>query len=127
MTGLVLSALSLPILCFAQVKLDPTLKPDYLPNFTVNSTSQAGLGVGILQLLAGSLIYLAGPIAILMIAIGGLRYVVSHGEDNQMEGAKKTITWAIIGLLVIIVSWLLVRNVIRIVSQTGQAVVQQPK
>jgi hypothetical protein len=57
--------------------------------------------------------------AVLMLAVGGFQYVISHGDQNQMEGAKKTITWAIIGLLIIIVSYAIVTNVIAILSTTG--------
>jgi hypothetical protein len=54
-----------------------------------------------------------------MLAIGGFRYVISHGDQTQMEAAKKNITWAIIGLLVILVSWIIVSNVIKVVTQTA--------
>lgn len=117
-TGLLVS-LALPFSAFAQVKMDPTLKPEFAPSFTVDSKNPAQGAVAILQIIAGSLIFAAGPLAVLMIAFGGLRYVTSHGEQNQMDGAKKTITYAVIGLLVIIVSYAIVTNIITIISATG--------
>lgn len=103
----------------AQVQLNPDLHPDYAP--VVSLGTQAGpadYGNYFLQLIAGGLLYLAGPIAILVIAIAGLRYVTSHGEQNAMEGAKKTLEFAIIGLIVIMLSYAAVRAVIGILLQT---------
>jgi hypothetical protein len=54
-----------------------------------------------------------------MLAIGGLRYVMSHGDQTQMEEAKKTITYAIIGLIVIVLSYAIVSNIIRLSIQTA--------
>jgi len=115
----------------AQVVTNPDLRPGYAVNIdTSKSTNRAAVGNTILQLIAGSLIYAAGPLAVLMIAIGGFRYVISHGDQTQMEGAKKTITMAIIGLLIIIVSYVIVSNVISISqsagSQTPQGTGQSP-
>jgi hypothetical protein len=45
--------------------------------------------------------------------------VISHGDQTQMENAKKTITMAIVGLLIIIVSYAIVRNVINVIRDTG--------
>jgi flagellar basal body-associated protein FliL len=106
----------------AQVTLEEDLRPPNATNFqldTSSTQSRAAIGNIVLQLIAGSLIYAAGPFAVLMIAIGGFRYVISHGDQTQMDGAKKTITWAIIGLIVIILSYAIVTNIIKIASSTG--------
>lgn len=101
----------------AQVTIDENLKPQFAPSITATNETDRTAPVNIvLQLIAGSLIYAAGPIAVLMIAIGGLRYVTSHGDQNAMEGAKKTILWAVIGLIVIIFSFAIVVNVTRLLS-----------
>ncbi len=78
---------------------------------------KGGVANYILQLIAGSLIYLAGPTAVLILASGGLRYVTSRGNQPQMDAAKKTITYAIIGLIVIILSLAIVANVIRMIGE----------
>lgn len=117
---LVLTAVLLPIMAHAQVQMNPDLKPEFAANITpTGNVNRASMINVLLQLAAGALIYAAGPIAVLMIAVGGFRYVVSHGDQTQMEEAKKTITWAIIGLFVIIISWALVTNVIRVLEATG--------
>lgn len=117
---LIITLVALPAIALAQVQLNSDLlKPAYAPEFNVSGGNRASVANVVLQLIAGSLIYAAGPLAVLILAFGGLRYVTSHGDQTQMEEAKKTITWAIIGLLVIIVSWALVVNIIRILQSTG--------
>ena len=37
---------------------------------------------------------------------GGFRYIVAQGDPKQISGARSTITWAILGLSLIIVAWL---------------------
>lgn len=100
----------------AQVQIDPTLKPQFAPSIESTSGDRTAPVNIVLQLIAGSLIYAAGPIAVLMIAIGGLRYVTSRGDQNAMEEAKKTILWAVIGLVVIILSFAIVTNVISVLN-----------
>ena len=102
----------------AQVQMDPNLKPDFAPSYT-SSQNRATPVTATLQLVAGSLIYVAGPLAVLMIAAGGFMYVTSHGDSTQMENAKKTIMFAIIGLVVIIVSWAIVTNIAQVFLTTG--------
>jgi hypothetical protein len=128
--SIIIAALTLPLCTanahglLAQVPLNPDLRPEYAVNLQPQGSGQtyaANSGNIILQLVAGSLIYAAGPIAVLMLAVGGLRYVIAHGDQAQMEAAKKNITWAIIGLLVIMVSWLIVSNVIGVVTQAPAA------
>jgi hypothetical protein len=77
------------------------------------------IGNAIFRLIAGSLIFVAAPIAVLLIAIGGLRYVISRGDQTQMDNAKKNITYPIIGLLVIAISWAIVTNIIKLLANLG--------
>jgi hypothetical protein len=41
-------------------------------------------------------------IAVVVIVIAGIRLIVSQGEDEQKDKAKKTILYAIIGLVVVL-------------------------
>ena len=47
---------------------------------------------------------IAGSVALLMLAIGGYRYVLSRGDPNATAQAKNTILYSIIGLIVVIVA-----------------------
>ena len=120
----VITALSMPLwgdFALAQVTLQPDLRPTnavYIPVAGSGQEGAANVGNIILQLIAGSLIYAAGPLAVLMITVGGFRYVISHGDQPQMEAAKKNITWAVIGLIVIMISWIIVSNIIKLITVT---------
>lgn len=43
-----------------------------------------------------------GLIAVIVIIIAGIRLIVSQGEEEQKDKAKKTILYAIIGLIVVL-------------------------
>lgn len=55
----------------------------------------------------------SGVVAVFILIIGGIKLLVSGGDAKQVEGARKTITWAIIGLIVIILSF----AILRVISQ----------
>lgn len=46
------------------------------------------------------LLFLVGAIAVIMLIIGGFRYVTSNGDQNSVTGAKNTIMYALIGIVV---------------------------
>lgn len=65
-----------------------------------------------LQILAGGLLYFAAPVAIIIIAMTGFNMVFMGAESDKIEQSKRSLTWAILGLLLIILSYTLVRIVI---------------
>jgi hypothetical protein len=58
------------------------------------------------------LLFLVGAIAVIMIIIGGLRYVISGGDQGQITGAKNTILYAVIGLVVAVLAYAIVNWVL---------------
>jgi hypothetical protein len=56
---------------------------------------------------------ITGSIALLMVVIGGFRYIVAHGDPSAVTQAKNTILYAIIGLLISIFAYTIVNFVIR--------------
>lgn len=66
----------------------------------------------ITQVILG-IIYIAlaiiGTLAVLFIIIGGIRYVTSAGSEETSESAKKTILHSVIGLIIAILSFVIVR------------------
>ncbi len=46
----------------------------------------------------------AGSVAVIFIIWSGIQYIMSGGDPKKAEGAKKTLTWSIIGLLLIVFS-----------------------
>ena len=57
-----------------------------------------------------------GIVAVVMIIIGGLRYITSGGNDTGVASAKNTILYAIIGLIIVAFAQILVRFTLSKVS-----------
>lgn len=50
-----------------------------------------------------------GIVAVIMIIVGGFRYITSGGSDTSVTSAKNTILYAIIGLVIVALAQILVR------------------
>lgn len=59
-----------------------------------------------------TILYILGIVAVIMIVIGGFRYVVSNGDSSAITGAKNTIFYAVIGLVVAILAFTIVNFVV---------------
>lgn len=70
--------------------------------------------VGIINIV----LYIAGTIAVIAIIVSGAQYIFSFGSE-QTETAKKNIIWALAGLLIVMLSYVLVQNIIRILVDTS--------
>lgn len=53
---------------------------------------------------------LGGLVAFAYFVIGGFKYLTAGGDEKTIDTAKKTITYAIIGLLVVIASWIILNT-----------------
>jgi len=51
---------------------------------------------------------LSGVVALFFIIFSGFKYITSGGDPKQLEGARHTLTYAIIGLLVIFFSFFII-------------------
>jgi len=68
-----------------------------------------------IQILAGALLMLSGGVAVIVIAVGGVMYVVSSGNQQRLEYAKNTLMYGVIGMAVIIFSYYIVRFVLQLI------------
>jgi uncharacterized membrane protein len=59
-----------------------------------------------------TLLMVLGIIAVIMIVVGGIRYTTSGGDSSGTKGAKDTIMYAIIGLVVAILAYTIVNFVL---------------
>ena len=64
------------------------------------------------------LLYFGGIIAVVFIIIGGYQYITSTGSEEAAGKGRKTLTYAIIGLLVIIFSYAIVNILVNQLSST---------
>lgn len=74
-------------------------KPDNLPNLNADASLPK-----VLSFIFGFLALLA----VLFIVIGGIQYTLSNGEANKIQEAKNTILYAIIGLVLSILAFVVV-------------------
>jgi hypothetical protein len=58
------------------------------------------------------LLFLVGVISIIVIIVGGLRYVLSGGNPQSTNAAKDTILYAVIGLVVALLAYAIVNFVL---------------
>src|SRR6266404_5356263 len=54
----------------------------------------------------------AGAVAVIMIVVGGFRYVTSAGNPDGAKNARNTITYAIIGLVIVALAQMIVHFVL---------------
>lgn len=69
-------------------------------------------GDGIFKTVTNVLLFIIGAISVIMLIIGGIRYVVSGGDSGAVTSAKNTILYAIVGIVVAILAYALVNFVI---------------
>lgn len=53
----------------------------------------------------GAALLFAGVVAVFMIIIGGIKFLTSGGDPKQVEGARNTLTWAVVGLIIVLLSF----------------------
>lgn len=64
---------------------------------------------------------IAAGLVILFLIIGGIYYISSAGDDKQIEEAKKIIKYAVIGLIIILISYSLVLALNNIIFGNGSS------
>ena len=68
------------------------------------------------------LLFLVGAISVIMLIIGGIRYVISGGDQNQVTSAKNTILYAIVGIVVAFLAYAAVNFVTQALLGAGSTV-----
>lgn len=63
------------------------------------------------------MLFAIGVLAVIMIIWGGIRYVLSGGDSGAVSSAKKTILYAVVGLIVAILAYAIVNFVITTIAK----------
>jgi hypothetical protein len=66
-----------------------------------------------IQYIASYLVGIAGTISVVMIMWGGYQWIMGGVSEDQKGKGKKTLTYAVIGLIITLLSWVIV-NVIQV-------------
>lgn len=73
-------------------------------------------GAALVQTGISWLLYVATALAILMLMWGGIQWIMSSGDPEKVASAKKKLTFAIIGLVVSVGAFFLVRVIVTILG-----------
>ena len=67
---------------------------------------------GVFKRITNTILYIVGIVAVIMLIIGGIRYVTSGGDAKKVTDAKNTVLYAIIGLIISLLAYAIVNFVI---------------
>lgn len=74
---------------------------------------------GVFKQVTNTILYIVGIIAVIMLIIGGIRYVISGGDAKKVTDAKNTVLYAIIGLVISFLAFAIVNFVITALPSGG--------
>ena len=96
---------------------DEVYRPENLPGGRPTEAGAETKINEILQFAINIVLYASGSVAVFFLVVGGVRYITSFGNQERMDGAKKTIKYAVIGLLTVILAYALVTNIINLIYE----------
>ncbi len=102
--GVSIFALYAPTLA---IEFDPDNR--YKQELNLPDTDPNELAVRVIQWSLGFL----GLVAVAMIIFGGFMWMTSAGNEQRVTQGKEVIKWAVIGLVVVMLSWAIVVFVVR--------------
>ena|SRR5690348_4830464 len=119
-----------PVAVYAQAAPAATAGPDVNGNLgcganlqvdTGNCSTDTTGGTGKIQgiITTGINIFsvIVGIVAVIMIIVGGFKYITSGGDSGNVSSAKNTIIYAVIGLVVVALAQFFVQFVLNKVTQ----------
>lgn len=100
--------LVVPALAHAQVTIDQELGR----TFNLGTADLEATVINIVQWALG----LLALVAVVMIIIGGFRWITAAGNEEKIESAKKLISAAVIGLIIVLLAWAIVIFVVGVTA-----------
>jgi hypothetical protein len=85
----------------------------YLAQIDVSNLPQPHDTSNGLRTIINIILLIMGAVAVLIITISGFRYIISRGNPQEVAKAKDGILYAVIGLVVIILAFIIVGFVAR--------------
>ena len=89
-------------------------KGSFSPDTTISSCYESGdASFGFLvRKIINIFSIVVGAVSVIMIIIGGFRYIISGGDSSGVSGAKNTILYAIVGLVIVIFAQVIIRFIL---------------
>ncbi len=90
--------------------------PNPAPDLFVGPKGDGSFGALFAFIINSILLPLAGVVAMAFIIIGGYQYMMSAGDEEAAAQGKKTLTNAVIGLVIVILSYTIITVIINALS-----------
>lgn len=101
---LALAAVAMPAVASASL-----INEQFGTTFGLGTAGLESTVINIIQWVLG----LLGLIAVIMILIGGFQWMTAGGNEEKVASAKKIISAAVIGLIVVLLAWAIVIFVVQ--------------
>ena len=92
---------------------------------STDKTCNANGSTASLKTLAASIIsifsIIVGVVAVIMVIFGGFKYITSGGDSSSVSGAKNTLIYAIVGLIIVALAQFIVHFVLNTAKNTTLA------
>jgi hypothetical protein len=83
-------------------------------NETAGACSTPGKSIdSIIQSIINFLSALIGTVAVVMVIVGGYKYITSGGDSSKVSSAKSTLLYAVIGLVIVAMAQFIVQFVLK--------------
>lgn len=83
-----------------------------LGNSCAKPTGQEDKVANIIRTVINIFSAVVGAVSVVMIILGGFKYITSGGDSNNVSGAKNTILYAIVGLVIVAFAQIIVQFVL---------------
>ena len=80
-------------------------------NTTLSNTAESDLGSIVVPVI-NILSTIVGALSVIMVIVGGFRYVVSAGDPTRAKSARSTIIYALVGISVVVFAQTIVKYVV---------------
>lgn len=97
---------------------DEVYRPENLPGTRATDAPVETKINEILDFATNLVLYASGSVAVFFLVLGAVRYITAYGDQKRLDEAKKTIKYAVIGLLAVILSFAIVTNVIDLIFRS---------
>ncbi len=108
--------LASPALAFAQTPVNPC-PPEATGFSQLCRITGAGFGPFIGNLVTAAIV-LAALVSLAFLIYGGVKWIMSEGDKTAVENARQTVVGAVVGLVIVFVSYLILSIVLKVFGIT---------
>ena len=107
-----LMVLGLLVAGYAPVALAAMIGQQDMPGNIAEATGGEGSARSLIANIINFFLFFLGLIATIMIIYGGVTYVTAAVEQDKLDSAKKIIMYAVVGIVIVLLSFAIVNTVL---------------